>query len=46
MTTRKSTPEEIRRRFDQDVERFSNLETAIRGRRGLSSLPGRESSLR
>jgi tRNA (cmo5U34)-methyltransferase len=23
----KSTPEEIRRRFDQDVERFSNLET-------------------
>jgi tRNA (cmo5U34)-methyltransferase len=27
MTTRKSTPEEIRRRFDEDVERFSNLET-------------------
>jgi tRNA (cmo5U34)-methyltransferase len=27
MTIRKSTPEEIRRRFDQDVERFSNLET-------------------
>jgi tRNA (cmo5U34)-methyltransferase len=27
MMTRKSTPEEIRRRFDQDVERFSNLET-------------------
>lgn len=27
MTPRKSTPEEIRRRFDQDVERFSNLET-------------------
>jgi tRNA (cmo5U34)-methyltransferase len=27
MTSRKSTPEEIRRRFDQDVERFSNLET-------------------
>jgi tRNA (cmo5U34)-methyltransferase len=27
MTLRKSTPEEIRRRFDQDVERFSNLET-------------------
>jgi tRNA (cmo5U34)-methyltransferase len=24
---RKSTPEEIRRRFDSDVERFSNLET-------------------
>src|SRR6266568_419639 len=24
---RKSTPEEIRARFDQDVERFSNLET-------------------
>jgi len=24
---RKSTPDEIRRRFDQDVERFSNLET-------------------
>ncbi len=23
----KSTPEEIRRRFDADVERFSNLET-------------------
>ena len=23
----KSTPDEIRRRFDQDVERFSNLET-------------------
>jgi tRNA (cmo5U34)-methyltransferase len=27
MTSRKSTPEEIRRRFDEDVERFSNLET-------------------
>lgn len=27
MTTRKSTPDEIRRRFDTDVERFSNLET-------------------
>jgi tRNA (cmo5U34)-methyltransferase len=27
MSTRKSTPEEIRRRFDGDVERFSNLET-------------------
>jgi len=27
MTVRKSTPEEIRRRFDADVERFSNLET-------------------
>jgi tRNA (cmo5U34)-methyltransferase len=27
MGTRKSTPEEIRARFDQDVERFSNLET-------------------
>lgn len=27
MTTRKSTPEEIRQRFDNDVERFSNLET-------------------
>jgi tRNA (cmo5U34)-methyltransferase len=27
MTTRKSTPEEIRHRFDNDVERFSNLET-------------------
>jgi tRNA (cmo5U34)-methyltransferase len=26
MATRKSTPEEIRQRFDQDVERFSNLE--------------------
>ena len=25
--TGKSTPEEIRRRFDQDVERFANLET-------------------
>ena len=25
--SRKSTPEEIRRRFDADVERFSNLET-------------------
>jgi tRNA (cmo5U34)-methyltransferase len=25
-TPRKSTPDEIRRRFDQDVERFSNLE--------------------
>jgi tRNA (cmo5U34)-methyltransferase len=27
MSPRKSTPEEIRRRFDADVERFSNLET-------------------
>jgi tRNA (cmo5U34)-methyltransferase len=27
MITRKSTPEEIRERFDRDVERFSNLET-------------------
>jgi tRNA (cmo5U34)-methyltransferase len=27
MSPRKSTPEEIRRRFDNDVERFSNLET-------------------
>lgn len=27
MITRKSTPEEIRQRFDHDVERFSNLET-------------------
>lgn len=27
MSARKSTPEEIRRRFDADVERFSNLET-------------------
>jgi tRNA (cmo5U34)-methyltransferase len=27
MAPRKATPEEIRRRFDQDVERFSNLET-------------------
>jgi tRNA (cmo5U34)-methyltransferase len=27
MVPRKSTPEEIRRRFDADVERFSNLET-------------------
>jgi tRNA (cmo5U34)-methyltransferase len=27
MSRRKSTPEEIRRRFDADVERFSNLET-------------------
>jgi len=27
MTTRKSTPEEIRQRLDRDVERFSNLET-------------------
>lgn len=27
MLARKSTPEEIRRRFDADVERFSNLET-------------------
>jgi tRNA (cmo5U34)-methyltransferase len=27
MISRKSTPDEIRRRFDQDVERFSNLET-------------------
>src|SRR5262245_4644044 len=27
MATRKSTPEEIRQRFDNDVERFSNLET-------------------
>jgi tRNA (cmo5U34)-methyltransferase len=27
MDQRKATPEEIRRRFDQDVERFSNLET-------------------
>jgi tRNA (cmo5U34)-methyltransferase len=27
MFARKSTPEEIRRRFDADVERFSNLET-------------------
>lgn len=27
MSTRKSTPDEIRRRFDGDVERFSNLET-------------------
>jgi tRNA (cmo5U34)-methyltransferase len=27
MAARKSTPEEIRRRFDADVERFSNLET-------------------
>jgi SAM-dependent methyltransferase len=27
MITRKSTPEEIRQRFDRDVERFSNLET-------------------
>ena len=27
MPARKSTPEEIRRRFDRDVERFSNLET-------------------
>jgi tRNA (cmo5U34)-methyltransferase len=27
MVSRKSTPDEIRRRFDQDVERFSNLET-------------------
>ena len=27
MAPRKSTPDEIRQRFDQDVERFSNLET-------------------
>jgi len=27
MSVRKSTPEEIRRRFDADVDRFSNLET-------------------
>ncbi len=27
MVMRKSTPEEIRQRFDHDVERFSNLET-------------------
>src|SRR5690242_4727915 len=27
MSARKSTPEEIRQRFDQDVDRFSNLET-------------------
>lgn len=27
MSLRKSTPEEIRRRFDNDVERFSNLDT-------------------
>jgi tRNA (cmo5U34)-methyltransferase len=27
MSIRKSTPEEIRQRFDQDVERFSHLET-------------------
>jgi tRNA (cmo5U34)-methyltransferase len=27
MSLRKSTPEEIRRRFDADVERFSNLDT-------------------
>src|SRR5688572_17900173 len=27
MSTAKSTPEEIRERFDRDVERFSNLET-------------------
>ena len=27
MFARKSTPEEIRRRFDADVERFSNIET-------------------
>src|ERR1700744_5728972 len=27
MAARKSTVEEIRRRFDADVERFSNLET-------------------
>jgi tRNA (cmo5U34)-methyltransferase len=27
MTPRKSTPQEIRERFDQDVERFSNLQT-------------------
>ena len=27
MIDRKSTPDEIRRRFDQDVERFSNLDT-------------------
>jgi tRNA (cmo5U34)-methyltransferase len=27
MSGRKSTPEEIRRRFDADVERFSNLDT-------------------
>lgn len=27
MSPRKSTPEEIRRRFDADVDRFSNLET-------------------
>jgi tRNA (cmo5U34)-methyltransferase len=27
MPTRKSTPDEIRHRFDQDVERFSNLES-------------------
>lgn len=27
MSARKSTPEEIRQRFDNDVERFSNLET-------------------
>jgi tRNA (cmo5U34)-methyltransferase len=27
MSAHKSTPEEIRRRFDADVERFSNLET-------------------
>jgi tRNA (cmo5U34)-methyltransferase len=27
MITRKSTPEEIRQRFDRDVERFSSLET-------------------
>jgi tRNA (cmo5U34)-methyltransferase len=27
VASRKSTPEEIRRRFDRDVERFSNLET-------------------
>ena len=27
MVMRKSTPEEIRQRFDKDVERFSNLDT-------------------
>src|ERR1022692_3867962 len=27
MADRKSTPEEIRQRFDADVERFSNLDT-------------------
>src|SRR3954447_17918539 len=49
MPPRKSTPDEIRRRFDNDVERFSNLETGqsatVDAPLGLELIAGAASSL-